>query len=286
VIPLLVAPLPPRRPDDIAGAHMNETPATADHEKLTWFQCLILLLSVYVLCVVFVETVVDLSPQTSLLLDYLDSLICLVFLYDFFIHLYKAPSKKAFLKWGWLDFVSSIPLLGVFRWARVARVVRILRLVRAFRSSKILIAYLFEHRARSTFATVSLISVVLVIFSSMAILHVETETNSNIKTPSDALWWAVTTITTVGYGDRYPVTTLGRMVAILLMIAGVGLFATFTAYVSSFFMEPSHKQNEKDIRQLIAEVKMLREKIEAQEERRNGTVQSLGDSVRSDLLNQ
>jgi voltage-gated potassium channel len=216
-----------------------------------------------VLIAVFIETIVKLSPQTTQLLDYIDSLICLVFLYDFFFHLAKAPSKKAFLKWGWLDFVSSIPMFGLFRFARLARVIRTLRILRAFRSSKILVTYLFQHRAHSTLWTVSMISAILVIFSSITILHVETEASSNIKTPSDALWWAMSTITTVGYGDKYPVTIQGRAVAVILMIAGVGLFATFTAYISSFFLESANKQHESEISELVREVKRLHDKIDS-----------------------
>lgn len=239
---------------------MNE--GNSHSEKLTWFQFIILFLSVYVLLAVFVETTVPLSPQTTLLLDYLDSIICIVFLYDFFHHLYHAQSKRAFLKWGWIDLISSIPMLGIFRWARVVRVVRILRILRAFRSAKILITFLFEHRAKSTFATVCLISTVLVIFSSIAILHVETDSNSNIRTPADALWWAFTTVTTVGYGDKYPITTAGRIVAVVLMLAGVGLFATFTAFVSSFFIESGQKRHEEDLKEILREVRVLQNKVE------------------------
>jgi voltage-gated potassium channel len=239
---------------------MDEVP---HHERLSWLQCAILLLSVYVLAVVFLETVANLSPKTILLLDYVDSLVCLVFLYDFFFHLYKAPSKKAFLRWGWLDLISSIPMFGVFRWARIARVVRILRILRAFRSAKVLITFLFEHRAQSTLAVVSMMSAVLVIFSSVVILHVESLPNSNIKTPEDALWWAISTITTVGYGDKYPITDAGRLVAVLLMISGVGLFATFTAFISAFFMESAHKKTGDDVNDLTVEVKQLRLEIAA-----------------------
>jgi voltage-gated potassium channel len=242
---------------------MDQIPAHPHSAKVTWLQFITLVLSVYVLIAVFVETVVKLSPETIQLLDYIDSLICLVFLYDFFFHLHTAPSKRAFLKWGWVDFISSIPMLGLFRFARVARVIRILRLLRAFRSSKILVTYLFQHRASSTMASVAMISGILVIFSSIAILHVETGTDSNIKTPADALWWAITTITTVGYGDRYPVTFEGRAVAVLLMLAGVGLFATFTAFVSNFFLESSNKQHESEIRELIGEVRLLRERVDS-----------------------
>jgi voltage-gated potassium channel len=76
----------------------------------------------------------------------------------------------------------------------------------------------------------------LVIFSALAILQVETDPNSNIKTAEDAIWWSYVTVTTVGYGDKFPVTTEGRIIASVLMTAGVGLFGTFTAFVSSWFL--------------------------------------------------
>lgn len=75
----------------------------------------------------------------------------------------------------------------------------------------------------------------LVIFSAIAILQVETDTGSNIKTAEDAIWWAYVTVTTVGYGDKYPITTEGRIIAAVLMTCGVGLFGTFTAYIASWF---------------------------------------------------
>ena len=86
--------------------------------------------------------------------------------------------------------------------------------------------------------------ILLVIFSSIAILQVEDDPTSNIKTAEDAIWWAYVTITTVGYGDKYPITTEGRLIAGILMTAGVGLFGTFTAYVASWFVADK-KQNEK-----------------------------------------
>ena len=62
---------------------------------------------------------------------------------------------------------------------------------------------------------------------------------ANIQTPGDALWWAMTTITTVGYGDRYPVTPEGRVVAAMLMTVGVGCFGVFTGLVASWFLAPA-----------------------------------------------
>jgi voltage-gated potassium channel len=82
----------------------------------------------------------------------------------------------------------------------------------------------------------------MIIFSSIAVLNVENRPECNIKNAEDALWWACTTITTVGYGDRYPITTEGRIVGVFLMMAGVGLFGTFTGFIASWFMQKSHDQ--------------------------------------------
>jgi voltage-gated potassium channel len=97
--------------------------------------------------------------------------------------------------------------------------------------------HIFKNRVQGTFSAVATIAVLMVIFSAIAILQVETDPNSNIKTAEDALWWAYVTFTTVGYGDKFPVTTEGRIIAALLMTVGVGLFGTFTAYVASWFIE-------------------------------------------------
>ena len=61
--------------------------------------------------------------------------------------------------------------------------------------------------------------------------------NSNIKTAEDAIWWSYVTITTVGYGDKFPITTEGRIIGAILMTTGVGIFGTFTALVSSWFID-------------------------------------------------
>lgn len=104
--------------------------------------------------------------------------------------------------------------------------------------------HLFKNKAEGAFTSVSVVAVLFIIFSSIAILQVEDDPESNIKTAEDALWWAYTTVTTTGYGDKYPVTTEGRIVAALLMTAGVGLFGTFTAFVASWFVGLPHAKDE------------------------------------------
>lgn len=247
---------------------MNSATEANQEEKLSAFQFAIIVLSLYVLGAVCVQTFFKLSREMESLLNDIDTGICFIFLGDFFFRFYKAPSKLRFLKWGWIDFVSSIPLLDQLRWGRMVRIVRLFRILRAFRSTKVLLSFVFRNRAQGTFVSVALTCVLLAIFASIAMLNLETDPNSNIKTPEDALWWSCTTITTVGYGDKYPVTAEGRVVAVILMTAGVGLFGTFTAFVASTFLGSEQKKEQAEIRELIAEVKQLREKIEAMDANR------------------
>jgi voltage-gated potassium channel len=117
------------------------------------------------------------------------------------------------------------------------------------------VGFLFRRKAAGTLATAAAVAFVVWFFSAVAILGVETDTEANIRTASDALWWSFTTITTVGYGDKYPVSTEGRLIAGVLMVAGVGLFGTFTAAIASAFVTAEDKDSElKQIRSEIADI--------------------------------
>lgn len=82
--------------------------------------------------------------------------------------------------------------------------------------------------------------------------EIESYQKSNIKNAEDAIWWTYTTITTVGYGDKYPVTTEGRILAMVLMTFGVGFFGIFTAYIASIFVA-NNKENEQEVKQSNSE---------------------------------
>lgn len=244
---------------------MNSTQRTGKQEEVAQFGFLditVLVLSVYVFGALLAQTAFLLSPEVNGLLDLIDFLACIVFLVDLCIRFRRASSKLAFLKWGWVDLVSSIPVFDFLRWGRLIRFIRIIRILRAFRSAKHLISFLYQNRAKSLVGTAALSAMVLVIFSCIAILIFESEPDSNIKTPFDAIWWAISTITTVGYGDKYPVTVEGKLVAMVLMITGVGLFGVLTGLFARLFVDPELKKEESDIRLLAEEIRLLREKLE------------------------
>ena len=92
-----------------------------------------------------------------------------------------------------------------------------------------------------------LMGILVLEFGSLEILHVEQNApGANITTASDALWYVIVTISTVGYGDKYPITNEGRVVGSLIIIVGVGIFGTFTGYLANLFLAPRKSDVEAD----------------------------------------
>ena len=253
---------------------MSNSNNNGNGQIFTPLDLMILILSVYVIIVLFVEAVFDISPEVKEVLETADTGICFIFLADFFIRLRRSKEKREFLKWNWIDFVSSIPMIEILRVGRFARVIRVLRLLRGARSAKMLLTFAFRNRKQSVSASVGTISIILLVWAAISMLIVEIAPESNIGNAEEALWWSFVTMTTIGYGDFYPVTLEGRLVAAALIAAGVGLFGTFTGLITSFFIEEAKDEQalvldsiQKDLKnmseQLLAlqeEVKRLREK--------------------------
>ncbi len=221
-----------------------------------------LLLSLFALASLAVTTVFTLDQGTLEILGAADTIVCVLFFLDFIISLRNAENKwRYLLTWGWLDLLSSIPTIDAFRLGRAARVVRIIRVLRGIRAARVLSLFIVQRRTQSTLLAAAFLSIVLVSFSAIAVLHFEGPANGNIQTGEDAIWWAVTTVTTVGYGDKYPVSPEGRALAIGLMVAGVGIFAILSGAFASWFLSPIHVAKEEDdltaIRKELAQVKQL-----------------------------
>lgn len=216
-------------------------------DRFGFLNLAVLVLSVYVLGALIIDITFKLSEETTTLLNYIDIGICIFFFVEFCIRFYQAENKWQFMRWGWIDLISSIPMVNFLRAGRLFRLIRIIRVFKAFRTTKSFVSHVFRNKAQGTFASAMILAILLIIFSSIAILQVENAPNSNINTAEDAIWWAYVTITTVGYGDKFPVTTEGRIIASFLMTAGVGLFGTFTAYIASLFVSDNKtekKENE------------------------------------------
>lgn len=227
------------------------------------YQLFMLILCFFALAALTAQVAINLAPGTRRILELADYFVCLFFLFDFGASLLRAPDRRQYmLTWGWLDLLSSIPALDLARWGRAARIVRIFRVLRGLRATRLLAGLVVQRRAESGFLAATLVAILLVVICSIAVLQFETSPEANIKTADDAIWWALTTITTVGYGDRFPTTGEGRFVAVILMCAGVGLFGTFSAYLAAWFLQPEDANVESEISLLRAEVMALRQAIE------------------------
>ncbi len=251
------------------------------------YQLVMLVLCLYALGVLAAQTVMHLDPRTSAILNQADYVVCVLFMADFVISLVRAPDRWQYLRtWGWIDFLSSIPTISPARWGRAARVMRVFRVLRGLRATKILTSLVLRRRAENTVLAASLVALLLVVFCSIAVLHFEDAPDANIKTAEDAVWWALATITTAGYGDRYPITAEGRFIATILMCAGVGLFGTFSGFLAAWFMGTDTRGQETELAAMRAEMTAMRRTLEgiekgsrSQQRRPGGPSRRANDSI-------
>lgn len=232
----------------------------ADDSRAGPYQLFMLALCVLVLGSLAVEVLVSLNTETRHILSYVDTAVCFVFLADFMHSLVTASNRGRYLlTWGWVDLVSSIPAVPFLRAGRAARAARILRVLRGVRSTRHLGEFVLQKRAQSALLTLILTTMLAVVSASIAVLQFEPAAGGNINTAGDALWWAIVTVATVGYGDRFPVTTEGRLLGGLLMTTGVALFSVFTAYVATWFMETSTNEQDREFADIRAELREIRD---------------------------
>jgi voltage-gated potassium channel len=182
------------------------------------------------------------SAQHTVILA-VDMSLCLVFLGDFTFRITKARQKQWFFlhQHGWLDLLGSLPVPAL----RIARVFRIARAGRMLRETgpRKLWHSLISGRAGSALYMAIFMAILVLEFGGIGVLAAESRSpNANIKTGSDAIWWGYVTVTTVGYGDRYPVTNAGRIVGVLVMTVGVGLFGVLTGFLANAFLRPTSKE--------------------------------------------
>ncbi|MGR5236063.1 ion transporter [Vibrio alfacsensis] len=178
--------------------------------------------------------------ETRQVLIGLDFIICSIFILQFSIDLIRATDRRLYFKDHWIDFVASIPMIEPLRFARLFH---ILRVILVLRSSKHILFQLKQNRRETTLASILLLMVVLITLGSSAMLFIEGKSpEANIQTGADALWWAFVTISTVGYGDHYPVTTAGKLLAVLIIICGVGIFGMISGLITSILTTPSKQQ--------------------------------------------
>ncbi len=218
------------------------------------YNIFILVLTILSLAIM-VLLLLPINEETRNLLTVYDNLVCIVFLIDFATNLAGSHPRRDYVigRRGWLDLIGSIPTFGVFRFTALLRLARLSRLARIARlmsgsKKKELIDDVLQNRGQyaafitifSAFLVLVVASVLMIQFEAKCIGVTDPTLRcngaANITTGGDALWWAVVTITTVGYGDTFPVSPLGRLTAVSVMFAGVGIIGALASILASLLV--------------------------------------------------
>lgn len=219
-----------RRRQTVAGAK----PSGGRHdlvdriEQVTKFPMTILGIAWLVLAIVVLTTDVNSTASTALVAVLF--VLWVIVLVEYLVRLIVTPDRRGYMKRRWVEPATVVvPVLQGWH------IVGIEKMSLLVREGQLRAQYILRHH--SLFRV--LIAVVGTIFlgSWLVLLFEEHAKGSNIHDYPDALWWAIVTVTTVGYGDRYPTTEGGRIVAVVLMLVGIGLIGTLTATVASVFIK-------------------------------------------------
>jgi len=203
-------------------------------KNLSLSEKVILVLSIYVVLELYISSIYQFSKPTLVLFERIDFGICLIFLIDFFYNLNKSENKKIFLKGHWIDFISSIPFIGVLRIGRFVRIVRIFRLVR---SGKVFYNYINKNKSYSTLQMILILTGLLILLSSISVFTIENPVNPEFSSLLDSFWWSVVTLSTVGYGDVVPITPEGKVFSVILIGMGIVLIGTLTGFLTDYFID-------------------------------------------------
>ena len=206
--------------------------------KNTGYEIFIAILSILSILNLVLAYVAD-DPGIQDILKVMNWLLSGILLIDFGYRFTTAASRSGyfFQGFGWADLLSSLPFAEL-KFLRIFRLLRVYRLMHDL-GGRTVVRSLIRERAGSALLSLLLMGILVLEFGSLQILYVEEGApGANITNASDALWYTIVTISTVGYGDQYPVTNAGRVIGSFIIIVGVGIFGTFTGYLANLFLAP------------------------------------------------
>ncbi|MDA7938247.1 potassium channel family protein [Pirellulales bacterium] len=231
-------------------------------QRFVFYHIIISLIGLFSVLLVGAEALIDPKSEMHHLFQSFDFAICILLLMDFVGALVTAPNKWHYFKtWGWLDLISSIPAIPLFRCGRIIRLIRVIRIIRSVKATRLVASTFFAKKGENTLLGMVLVTLILIVTCSATVLHFERLGEGNILTADDALWWSVATVTTVGYGDKYPITVEGRFVAGLLMVAGVGLFGLFSGFIASWILGEDPNTGNEDVASIASRLDRIEQTL-------------------------
>ena len=252
-----------------------ENSQKSEEFKGSGYELFILTISILAIfnLILFLLTPSTYRDQVIFIMNFILGLFLLI---DFFYRLITSTSKRDyfFRKFGWLDLLGSVPIIGM-QLFRIFRIIRVIRLIREMGSRRLSRDFRHE-RAASAMATVAFLVILVLQFGSYFIVGVEEQSpNANITTGFDAIWWTFVTITTVGFGDEYPVTNYGRVIGTLVIVTGVVLFSVLTGFIATRF----YNAQDATIEEFMTPVKTDLEAIQTLLEEQARSLHTLEDQI-------
>lgn len=188
-----------------------------------------------------VETIPDLKPQTRTILKSIELFSIIVFTIEYVLRIFVADSKPKFIFsfFGIIDFLAILPFYLSFgvdlRSLRALRFLRLFRILKLVRYNKAISHFTFAIKsAKEEILLFIFITLILIYFSAIGIYYFENEAQpEHFSSIFDSLWWAIITLTTVGYGDVYPITVGGRVFTFFILMIGLGIVAIPTGIISA-----------------------------------------------------
>jgi voltage-gated potassium channel len=208
-------------------------------EKVTKYPMVLLGLAWLVLAIVVLNSDVNGSASTLVV----GSLFALwvIMLVEYLVRLVVTPDTRGYLKRRWVEPATVVA--PVFQSWHIVGMEKMSLLVR---EGELRVESILRHH--SLFRVLIAVAATLFLGAWLVLLFEERAKGSNIHDYPDALWWAIVTVTTVGYGDRYPTTEGGRVVAVILMLIGIGLIGVLTATVASVFIKEHTDANKEEFK--------------------------------------
>lgn len=226
----------------------------------------IVILAIISISLVLLDLFNFISIESSPFIE-MENSILVVFAIDYLYRFYKAKDKKLFVYSNIFDLLSIIPLNSFFAIFRIGRAFRVVRLTKVLRLTRLIgLTGKLQTNVKRFFNTngfkyLLYTSSSLMLFSSLLYSFAESVSFT------DSLWWAISTATTVGYGDIYPSTALGKFAAVLLMVLGIGFIGMLTGSITSYFTKAEELASSEKFDELNAKLDYLIEKISLMENR-------------------
>ena len=254
---------------------MNELTVTQRQQRYDRFSSLVdlpmVVLTLLWLPVLIVPLIWPVHGTVALTLETIDFMVWALFVVEYMVKLWLSPTRWHFVTHHKLDLlIVAVPLFRPLRLARLTQLARLGRIGIVLGEGLRRIKAIATHKG---FHFVLLTTGLIIVACAALVTAAEHKApGANIHNFGQGLWWAMVTVTTVGYGDKYPVTGMGQGVATVLMLVGIGLIGVLTATVASYFVE--EKTNDVEERLEKIEALLVQLVTERSDERGATTLQT------------